>query len=703
MNQDYIVKTLDVHKNLVYLENVVQLGRKYSSTLGFFPDGAFLDYALKKQILILLDPNKKVIGYLLYRVSKQKVSITHLCIDSSCREKGLSRLLVERLQNETCGLKGIGLFCRRDYQVNRLWPKLGFVPVNEKKGRGSTAETLTYWWLDYRIPDLFTKTIENELKDKTSIVIDANIFYDLDQSKYKAEGVESKALDADWFKGEISVFVTDEIYTEINRRDDEIERNNQRARVHEFNVLVSNKDDVIELVNKLTIFLRKPRKEQDHSDIRQLAHAISGGADYFITRDDYLLKQADRIYELYDLNIRRPAEIILEVDNLYNEVCYRPARLAGTLSTLKLVTRRDLDLVVANFCLDKQGEKRNILKNKLATILSQPTQFRVFIAKNNNGSELATYATTIAPGNSTRVCFARVKDGPLGLTLARYILAKLIRDTPKEQLHSIIFSDEYIQASFSDALHKEGFLRSGQEWVRLIIKGPVQLRSLIDMIEEHTRFASNIFREEFLINIHQVIKNVITSNDKYSSMELERLIWPGKVADIDIPCYIIPIRHGWARELFDENLANADLFGADLNLAIQNEGVYYYSIRGAKTTAPARILWYVCQDKKIPGSAAIRACSTLKEVIVDFPKPIFNKYRRLGVYKWHDVLKTAKNNCNNKIAAVHFGQTELFSTVIQWEQIQQMLDGLGINKSLISATPISSDVFMKIYRLGMNI
>ena len=223
------------------------------------------------------------------------------------------------------------------------------------------------------------------------------------------------------------------------------------------------------------------------------------------------------------------------------------------------------------------------------------------------------------------------------------------------------------------------------------------------MIEEHTRFASNIFREEFLINIHQVIKNVITSNDKYSSMELERLIWPGKVADIDIPCYIIPIRHGWARELFDENLANADLFGADLNLAIQNEGVYYYSIRGAKTTAPARILWYVCQDKKIPGSAAIRACSTLKEVIVDFPKPIFNKYRRLGVYKWHDVLKTAKNNCNNKIAAVHFGQTELFSTVIQWEQIQQMLDGLGINKSLISATPISSDVFMKIYRLGMNI
>ncbi len=142
MSRDYIICTLDTNKHPTYLKSVIQLWRKHSDTLGFFPEGAFSDYASRKQILVALNSSNQVYGYILFRVSKQKVSITHLCVDDACRNSGLARLLLDQLCNETKGLKGVGLFCRRGYSVNTLWPKLGFVPIGEKKGRGRKQEVL---------------------------------------------------------------------------------------------------------------------------------------------------------------------------------------------------------------------------------------------------------------------------------------------------------------------------------------------------------------------------------------------------------------------------------------------------------------------------------------------------------------------------------------------------------------------------------
>lgn len=690
LGKEYRIKILDINKEPDCLNSVIDLWRPHSGTLGFFPEGAFQEHALKKQIIVALNQDNAICGYVLYRKSKQKVSITHLCVDETCRKTGLTRLLLDRLRIETEGLKGIGLYCRRDYSVSTLWPKLGFVARGEKKGRGKKQETLTYWWLDYRSPNLFTEIIENELKEKIAIVIDANVFYDLDNKNNANESIESKSLDADWFKGEVAICVTDEIYTEINRRNNEKERIYQRARVTSFNCLETNNSHFNETVNELSEILKKPKKDQDYSDRRQLAHAISANADFFITRDDYLLKQADIIYEKYNLNIKRPAEIILEVDYLYDEINYRPARLAGTLGVLRLVLNDDIELISNNFCLEKEGEKRNVFKKRLATILSQTDKYRVYVAEDKDGFPIAVLAKSIDSKSKTFIPFARVKEGGLGSTLARYLLFKTIRDTSGSKFHTIIFSDDYVQPVFISALKEEGFVPANDGWIRLVVNTPIQLDSLEESIPNH------VVSEKLM----KVIEEAKEGKEKYSSSELEHLIWPGKILDNDIPCFIVPIKAGWARDLFDESLAGQDLFGADLSLAIQNEGVYYY--KGAKTTAPARILWYVSQDKKIPGSSAIRACSILKEVTIDTPKSLFKKYRRLGVYKWEDVLNSADNDYNKKLIALHFGKTELFQKPISWQNMQETLDGLPINKSIITATPVPADVFMKIYRLGTN-
>ena len=124
-----------------YLESVKALWRVSSDTLGYLPDGAFLDYASQHRILVALDSSTACVGYLLYRVTKDKATIAHLCIADCARKKGYARTLVEHLVGITGHLRGIGLLCRRDFPAYGLWPEVGFGALYEKPGAQRMAAT----------------------------------------------------------------------------------------------------------------------------------------------------------------------------------------------------------------------------------------------------------------------------------------------------------------------------------------------------------------------------------------------------------------------------------------------------------------------------------------------------------------------------------------------------------------------------------
>ena len=162
-----------------YLAIVKKLWRTSKSTLGFFPDAAFNEYAARKQILIALDSDGDCIGYLLYRVSHMKATVVHLCVAQAHRGQGVAKSLIDHLKDITKELHGIGLHCRRDYEANELWPRVGFVALDEKVGRSRSGELLTFWWFDHQHPSLFRFTEEQAIQTKISAVIDSNVFFDL--------------------------------------------------------------------------------------------------------------------------------------------------------------------------------------------------------------------------------------------------------------------------------------------------------------------------------------------------------------------------------------------------------------------------------------------------------------------------------------------------------------------------------------------
>lgn len=198
MKSAHINAVKTIGRDSPFLEAVKTLWRKHADTLGFFPDGAFEEYAAKKQIVVAVDSAGAFIGYLLFRItpSRNNASIVHLCVDQSKQRQGVAELLVKELIQQTKTLDGIGLRCRRDFHASKLWPRLGFVAVSDKAGKSSSGSTLTQWWYGHNHPDLLSLAQEKALERKLKVVVDANVFFDLKQKSNE----ESLALVADWLE-----------------------------------------------------------------------------------------------------------------------------------------------------------------------------------------------------------------------------------------------------------------------------------------------------------------------------------------------------------------------------------------------------------------------------------------------------------------------------------------------------------------------
>jgi len=124
------------------LDAIKALWRRNSRTLGPFPKGAFEEHAAKGQILVARAKGD-CLGYLLFRdvVTRSRVAITHLCVDESARGQGIAKQLVGSLRRIRPNSRGIGLWCRRDYEAAKLWPSWALWSISK---RGYPSECCRY-------------------------------------------------------------------------------------------------------------------------------------------------------------------------------------------------------------------------------------------------------------------------------------------------------------------------------------------------------------------------------------------------------------------------------------------------------------------------------------------------------------------------------------------------------------------------------
>lgn len=684
-----------------YLQEVIGLGDKNRKTLGFLPEKAFIESAKKQKILVAIDSEAEFAGYLLFGCSSSynRITIVHLCVAPSHRGKGITKKLIDKLKKiNKDKYEGIGLSCRNDYGLHDMWSGNGFIPKWEKPGRGKDGKLLTYWWYDYGHRNLFSIAPIQKLESKLCVVIDGQLFFDL-YADESLDNKESKLLLADWLEPEIELCITDGIFIQINNISNNEERKVYRrfAENEQFTVLPCESEKLDKFQEELKIFLSQKGILKSEINLHHLARAIASDSHIFVTKEPLLLDIANEIYEKFRLSVIRPINLVIQLNELSRNSEYQPIRLSGTSIEQVSVAKAEVETITNYFYCSEQGETKAQFQQKLRRFLTNTKSFTCLKVIEGQDKPLALIVYGKHNDYELEIPIIRVSDNPLSATLAQHLIFKSILYSASENRQSTIINDYSLQDTVRKAIQEQRFVRVGEDFYKLnlaIVETASQLSKRLKKIVSNsgnqykfcTQLAKSIKHSDFIHNLQE-------------SANIERFLFPAKIIDAEIPTFIIPIRPKWAKDLFDEGLANQhlSLFGAKSELAFNKEAVFYRSAKHYATIkAPFRILWYVSQDKNYVHVGAIRACSLADEVIIDKPENLFQLFQRLGVYNLSDLSDINKDKDEN-IMAIRFGYTELLNK-IELRSIRKILNNSNI--TFQSLYKIDDSVFHQLYNIG---
>lgn len=671
-------------------EQVIALGDANTKTLGFLPKVVFEEYAKLNQLVGVISDNNEILGYLLYRISNDKVTIVHLCIKTEMRGKGIAHLLVSFLKDSTKKYQGIRLSCRNDYRINRVWEKFNFIPMNEKPGRSKKKLPLTVWWFQHEHNDLFSQIIEFNLKNKIAAVIDMNIFIDLIEKRNN----ESLALESGWIQNEVEFFITREINIEVNRKDDPIIKRKNRSYIQNFNSLPFNENFYLEVFNELQNEFMLT-SENDISDLKHIAYTISGGAEYFITRDDFILKNAKQ-FKNYGITILRPSDFIIQLDEIFNKTKYYPKQLIGTKIVQSAISAIHVNDIIDKFLF--VNERKTEFRKKINELLADPENIDA-ITINQENDFLAFVILDKRDNDKLVVPVLRMFKNHFKGTLIKFIIFQIINISIKERKKIIEINDTFLGIDFENALKEIRFFKVNDKWFKINYYGVLSYNDVVAFINT-LLIKNDTLEKEVAHKLYDEISEIILDENIYNC---ERSLFPLKIKDQEIPCFIIPIKPHWAEALFDDHSYEVlPFFEPEYHLLMNSENVYYRSAFPNILKAPSRILWYVSKDPNTKSKGYIRACSYIDLIFIDNPNILFKKFEQLGIYKWKDIRDMSKGKEN--VMAFLFSDTELFKKNISLKSINNQFSKTE-NKKFMVASPIEirNETFVDFYTAGMQI
>lgn len=671
-------------------KSAVELGDRNSKTLGFLPFVAFQKYATQNQLIGAFEKgSNELLGYLLYRISYNKVTIVHLCINETKRNNNTANKLVDYLKKNTKQYDGIKLSCRNDYGIDTVWEKFNFVPIKEKIGRSKKGLPLTVWWFPHYQDNLLTQISDYELNNKIVAVIDMNVFLDIKEEREE----ESLALKSDWLLSEAILYCTREIHNEINKAKTSELKKSSRKLLNYFKELPF-KDE--EEFSKILEELKKEfplKHKNDKSDLNHIAYSISGGAEFFITRDDEILKNKE-FFKNYNLTVYRPSDFITHLDENIQISKYKPQTLIGTNISSKSITTENIDFYTVTFL--KAQEKKSIFQKIIRNSLSLPNQFELMIISKQE-LLLAFVIFDRTSKNKLKIPVFRLSNSSLRTTLSKHLLFKSILTSISEERIHIEISEKHLEDDIIIAIQEARFIKIDNSWHKINLKGIVNTTNLYSKISQEN------YTEKIISKINENIKDSEVETEFLKKYSYERYLSPLKIEDFEIATYIVPIKPHWAEQLFnDKSKEKLALFEPEYELLLNRENVYYRSANPKTLSAPSRVLWYLSENKSTKEKGSIIATSYIDEIFIDSPKILFKQFEKLGIYKWKDIKDTAGNN--ERIMAFVFSDTELLKRPISLVNVSKTFEKLENKKFMIVAPlKIKTETYLALYKQGTDL
>ena len=650
---------------------VETLRARNTGTLGFLAEGALSHYLASGGGLGSKTQDGRLVAYLLFARHRNHIRIIHLCVADEARGAGYAKLLVNRLtdiaRQHDVGV--IKLNCRRDYPAHHMWSKLGFVPLSEKPAKTS-GRRLTQWCLaveGYREPDLFHVTVSDE---KVNAVIDAQIFFHLHESDVD-QAMASKGLQADFLEDLLQLYITDEMFVEIDRARSDTRRKVSRGIAYLFPQISHDPGKAMEFVSVLSGILPTATESQK-SDVRQLAKTAASDVGIFLTLDQGLLRAADRIEQAVAVRVLSPTRIIIQLDELTDPDSYVSIPLSGSNLAWRKLDHEYLAGLQADHFL-APSEKRHHFHTLLNDSLSQPKLWQTQGIW-SEGDLVALRAIRIQPDmGRVTVNLCRAFRGPDHKLFTRFTIASILHEAVRSDCGEIHLLPHGAAPDAADELRSLCFARSAHGFVRLCLTEVVSSGDLQRRL--HDAGCPEV-------DLHAV----------------EKTCSPVVLTDSSLDCFMIPIKSGYARGLFDTNLARDDMFGAEPGVLLRWTNVYYRrKSHHRMLRAPARLLWY-----ESGSDARVVAVSHLDDVRYGSPKEMFRDHRRLGVLAWPDIYEMCSGSEVQDIMVLRFSHTHLFNRPVLLEELRSLYAEHGVGLVLQSPSTVPRALFWDIFRAGFD-
>ena len=661
----------------VDLDAVDNIMKRYSRTLGFLPKEALLSYLNKGSVLGIKTNDGQLVAYLLYANNPKYFRVTHLCILDEYRGQGMARRLVNKLKESATTQKVITLHCRRDFSVNQMWSKLGFVALGEKPGRSKDRRPLTFWCLTLAPDEQLNIFQARTSDDCLDVIIDAQVFFHFD-GPYSNNSKPSKALLSDFLIDSLNFWITDELFNEINRKEDQDLREKSRNRAHTFPQAVYDSRSAEHFEKQLKKILPGNSRSQI-SDIRHLARTAASDIHFFVTQDRNLLRKANEIEKLTRIKILSPNELIIRLHELSESQSYTPDRISGLNLEWRRMTSSDITSFPFNSFLN-EGERKGKFREILYSFLAIPSQYRCEILW-VDGEVRAIRILEIVAGKIFILHMGRVVSFNDQLLFEQFLIADTVYKAVNQNMEMVKIKDTAVSPILIKYLLEMGFVKCNKDFVKFC-------------------FSRCLGRNDALRYILKLSPESFGLYNNMSDLEFERycspLILDVNHNDPDQSCFLIPIRPGYAISLFDRNLSSNDLFGGKRSVLLRWDNVYYRAKNHYKMLrTPARILWYVSGPRK-----AIVGASHLDAIEVDTSKALFRKFKRFGILEWKDIYRLCHGDPSKEIMALKFSHTFLFHNCITLDILRTIFaeDEIGLVLQSPSRVPIRT--FQKLFQLG---
>ena len=654
------------------IDAVDELMKRYSRTLGFLPLEALRDYFKKEGVLGAKTSDGQLSGYLLYAAYPDYFRITQLCVLEDFRQQGIAKRLVEALKETTTTQKRIQLRCRRDFPAHEMWPELGFVPLDEKPGRSAAGHLLTHWCLTLALDDQLSLFQAKTSAESLDVVIDAQIFFDF----YEADSdktTPSKALFNDFSMDSLKLWITDELFVEIDRAKNPSQRKKSRERAHNFPRIEHNPQSMEHFEEVLGTLLPDNSANQK-SDIRHLAKTAASDVDIFVTRDQALLRKSKEITSLTNLRILSPTDLIIELHELSGKQSYVSKRISGVGLKWERIASGNLASLQLTSFLNHQ-ETKGKFREKLQSLLADPSHNECELLRSGNDI-LAIRILTHDSAEGLTVVLARVAHSADRLLLGRFLIADTIYKAMEKNLDMVKFEASSLISSLVPDLLEIGFTKCSDSFVRFC-------------------FPCCLSHEEVLSAISKLCPESVNNYRDMSDIELERNCSPLSLAS-DQGYFLVPIKPGYAMSLIDSPQSADDLFGGKTSVLLRWDHVYYRSkTHHHMLKPPARILWYESEPKK-----QIVALSHLDAVEIGTPKALFKKFKKFGILKWEEIFQMCKGDPLKDIMVLKFSHTFPFREPISLDAMRTVYEEDGVGLTLQSPSKVPMERFQKLFQLG---